>query len=201
MEEKNLEFDNFARLVIDILEEVDIEYLIGGSVAVWAWGEPRTTGDLDVVLRLSPDKIMPLSQSLKRRNMLVPPDIIIDLLIQPGDLPVNAIHLDTGYKAEMFLLKAGDAYREVTLSRRKQVDLGPPIGTVYVHSPEDLILNKMIYYGLHEQTKHIRDIASIFLHSTDKLDLDYINSWAGQLNITDVWHKVLERINEYASTH
>ena len=195
MEKKELEFPNFARLVIDANEEIDIEYLIGGAVAVWAWGDLRTTSDLDVVINLPGDRIIPLSKELKKRDMLVPPDIIIDLLIQPeGDLPVNAIHLYTGHKAELFLLREGDAYRKVALSRRQRVDLGPPLGNVYVHSPEDLILNKVLYFGLSAQTKHIRDIGSIFINSSDKLDLDYINQWAIRLGISHVWHEVSQEI-------
>jgi hypothetical protein len=69
--------------------------------------------------------------------MLVPPDILLDLVLQPvGDLPVNAIHLDSGYKAELFLLREGDAFRSAALGRRQLVDLGPPLGEVFVHSPQ-----------------------------------------------------------------
>ena len=76
--------------------------------------------------------------------MLVPPDVLIDLLIQPeGDLPVNAIHLDAGYKAELFLLRSGDDFRLSALKRRQLVDLSPPLNQVYVHAPDDLILNKV----------------------------------------------------------
>ena len=78
------------------------------------------------------------------------------------DLPINAIHRTSGYKAEMFLLKPGDALRESGLQRRRLVDLGPALGEVYVHSPEDLILNKLRFYRISQQTKHVRDI-SLFL--------------------------------------
>ena len=35
------------------------------------------------------------------------------------------------------------------------------IGEVYIHSPEDLILYKLIYFGLSQQSKYSRDIAAI----------------------------------------
>ena len=41
MAEERLSFVAFARLVLDALEASEITYLIGGAVAVWAWGEPR----------------------------------------------------------------------------------------------------------------------------------------------------------------
>jgi hypothetical protein len=60
-----------------------------------------------------------------------------------GDLPLNALHLHSTNKAEMFLLREGDEYRRISLSRRRLVDMGEPLGKVYVHSPEDLIINKV----------------------------------------------------------
>ena len=103
MAEERLSFVAFARLVLDALEASEITYLIGGAVAVWAWGEPRSTQDFDLVIHLPGTHVRRLSQELERRRMLVPPDVLIDLLIQPeGDLPVNAIHLDAGYKPNCF---------------------------------------------------------------------------------------------------
>ena len=197
MQYNHLEFMEFARTVIDALDAAEIDYLIGGAVAVWAYGELRTTRDLDVVVNLPGTRIVQLSEELTKRKMLVPAEIIIDLLIQPeGDLPVNAIHLDTGYKAEIFLLRDGDVYRNMSLNRRRQVDFGPPLGNVYVHSPEDLILNKFHYFGLSQQAKHVNDIASIMVLADDQLDVGYINQWVERLNLSDTWIEMQERIHD-----
>lgn len=195
MAPEKVDFLSFARLVLDALDESGIEYLIGGAVALWAWGDPRSTQDFDLVIDLPGDRIVPLSQALAKRDMLVPPDIIIDLLLQPeGDLPINAIHLHSGHKAEFFLLRPGDAYRTLTLARRRLIDLGPPLGQVYVHAPEDLILNKIRYFAISEQTKHVRDIASIFVFLADELDLDYLNDWVTRLNLTEPWRQIQRQI-------
>ncbi len=43
-----------------------------------------------------------LSLELERRPMLVPVDIMLDLLIEDrADLPINAIHMATGYPASL----------------------------------------------------------------------------------------------------
>src|SRR5689334_2893428 len=96
-------FTDFVRLVLDAIEAAKVPYLIGGSVALWAWGEIRTTQDFDLVIELPVERIYNFSKELERRDMLVPPDIMVDLLIQPeGDLPINANHHKSGYKAEFF---------------------------------------------------------------------------------------------------
>jgi len=195
--EPSLSFNAFVREVLDALEAAHVTYLIGGAVALAAWGEARTTRDLDLVIDLSVESMGALSLELERRAMLVPVDIMLDLLIEDrADLPINAIRMVTGYKAEMFLLKPGDALREAGLQRRQLVDLGPALGQVYVHSPEDLILNKLRFFRISQQTKHVRDIASIVLYHAGALDRAYIERWVQTLNLTDEWQEIQHRVAE-----
>jgi len=195
--EASMSFGSFVRTVLDALEAANVRYLIGGAVALAAWGEPRTTRDLDLVIELPFESMASLSQELEKRDMLVPIDIMIDLTIEDrADLPINAIHMFTGYKAEFFLLKPGDVFRVSNLARRRLVDLGPPLGQVYVHAPEDLILNKLRYYGISQQPKHVRDIASIVLDLGKDLDVAYIDWWAEQLDLAETWREIQARIAE-----
>ena len=190
---------DFARLVIDALETSGVDYMLAGALAVAAWAEARSTQDVDLVVHIPFENIPLLSAELEKRDMLVPFDIILDLLLKSeGDLPVNAIHLYTGYKAELFLHRSGDTYRETALARRRLVDLGPPLGQVYVHAPEDLILNKLRYFGLSQQPKHIRDIISILLAIGDQLDMAYIEDWAARLGLTTLWGEVFDQALERA---
>ncbi len=186
----NMNFEEFTRLVLDTLEAVHLEYMIGDSVGLLAWGEPRTTRDFDLVINLPVEQIYAFSQELKKRNMLVPWAVILDLLLQPeGDLPINAIHLDTGFKAGFFLLRSDDPFRATALARRRLVDIGPPLGTVYVHAPEDLILYKLRYYQLSQQSKHMRDIASILEAIGQELDYPYIEHWINYFSLSSAWYK------------
>lgn len=191
MTNSQIGFLQFARIVLDALVAAKVDYLIGGSVALWAWGEARTTLDFDLVINLPAERIYPLSKELERHNMLVPLDVIVDLLIQQeGDVPINAIHMGTNYKAELFLLRPGDPLRQSAFARRRLVDLGPPIGNAYVHAPEDLILYKVRYYAISYQTKHIRDIASILEFSYDLIDFDYLEQWVKTLGLEAPWQAI-----------
>jgi len=195
METGFYDYAAFVKLVIAALEAAGVDYLIGGAVAVWAWGEPRATQDLDVVVDIPLEAVGRLSDELEERGMLVPADIIMDIILDDrSDLPINAIHAQSGYKAELFPIRPNDDLRQSALSRRVLIDLGPQLGKIYLHTPEDLILYKLWYYGQSRQTKHLRDITSIVLASGDELDTAYIESWSERKGTNTLWQEILARI-------
>lgn len=191
----DLDIDAFARLIVDALEAARVEYLLGGSVALWAWGEMRTTMDVDVVVDLPDYAIESFSSELMKRDMMVPPDIVRDIISETRiDLPINAIHPFSGYKADIYPVRPNNPLREVAFKRRVLVDLGGIVGKVYVHAPEDLILFKLQYYTISRQTKHARDIRSILI-SGHSLDMDYLTEWIKELGLSEVWQTISSREN------
>ncbi len=172
-------------------QKAGIDYMIGGSVAVWPWGEPRSTQDIDIVIHLGIEQINALSKELEKIDIFLPPDIIMENLYETRiDLPLNAIHGMSGYKAEMFLLREDDELRVAAFQRQVKVDFGTEIGDVFIHSPEDLIIYKMLYYSLSKQTKHIRDIGSIIKTRGDELDYEYIQKWVIKKQLTAIWQEI-----------
>jgi hypothetical protein len=164
---------------------------LGGSLALAAWGEPRSTLDVDLVINLPVDHMLRLSEELARRGIIAPPDLMLDLWLEHrGDVALVAYHPAAGFKAELFMLRPGDALRESALARRRHIDLEPPLGVLNLHSPEDLILYKLKYYDIGEQTKHVRDILGILLAHGPELDWDYLDHWVGQLQLAKVWQYI-----------
>jgi hypothetical protein len=195
MSEENLSYPGFVKLVLNALEAAGVDYLIVGAVAAWAWGEPRATQDLDLVVDIPLEAVGRLSKELEKRDMLVPAEIILDAIVEDRtDLPINAIHMYSGFKADLYPVRPGDELRQSAFQRRKRVDLGPGFGEVYLHSPEDLILYKLWYYSLSQQTKHLRDITAIVLTLGDELDYAYIQSWADRKGLISLWDDLLARI-------
>jgi len=191
-----LNFEDFIRLVLEALEAAGVEYLIGGAVAAWAWGEPRATLDLDLVVNIPLEAIGTLSSELKQRDMLVPEEIILDNILESrADLPINAIHMFSGYKADLYPVRDGDELRAVAFSRRRIIDLGEPLGEVYLHAPEDLIVYKLWYFSMGQQTKHLRDITSVVMALGDELDFDYVELWARKKGTLAIWEELLARIH------
>src|SRR5574339_199327 len=196
MKKKLLNIAGFLKLVIEALNAAKVEYLIGGAIAEWAWGEPRSTQDLDLVVKIPIKSVNKLSRELEKRDMLIPAEIILDTIVEDrADIPLNAIHMHSGLKADLYPVREGDELRKSAFQRREQVDYGPPIGKVYIHSPEDLILYKLIYFGLSQQSKHSRDIAAILKSKKNDLDLNYIEQWAVRLGLSSLWKEMLDNVS------
>ena len=196
MTKRTLDIAGFLKLVIEALEAAGIEYLIGGAIAEWAWGEPRATQDLDLVVKIPIKAINKLSKELEKRDMLIPAEIILDSILEErADIPINAIHMYSGLKADLYPMREGDKLRQSAFRRRQQVDYGPPIGKVYIHSPEDLILYKLIYFGLSQQSKHSRDIAAILKSKKNELDMEYIKQWVDRLGLSSLWKEMLDNVS------
>jgi hypothetical protein len=196
MKDSPLDITGFLKLMIEALEAAGVEYLIGGAIAEWAWGEPRATQDLDLVINLPIEAISRLSRELEKRDMLVPAEIILDTLIEDrADIPINAIHTYSGLKADLYPVRSGDELRQSAFQRRQHVDYGPPIGHVYIHSPEDLILYKLMYFGISQQPKHSRDIAAILRAKKNQVDFEYIEKWVTRLGLSPLWKEMQDSIS------
>ena len=195
MNDKLFGFENFVIQVIEALESAGIDYMIGGAVAAWAWGEPRGTLDLDLVVNIPLEAVNRLAQELEKRDMLVPADIMVENILETrADLPINAIHMYSGYKADLYPLREGDELRAAAFERRQKIDLGDPFGELFLHSAEDLIIYKLWYYSLSQQTKHLRDITSIVLTLGKALDYDIIKYWTDKKGLTTLWGDLLAKI-------
>ena len=137
-----------------------------------------------------------LSKELKKRDMLIPAEVILDSILEDrADIPINAIHMHSGLKADLYPVREGDELRQSAFQRREQVDYGPPIGKVYIHSPEDLIIYKLMYFGLSQQSKHSRDIAAILKSKKNELDLDYIERWVTRVGLESAWKEMLDSVS------
>jgi hypothetical protein len=201
LNESILKYEDFIKLILQALQAAGIEYLIGGAVAVWAWGEPRSTLDVDLVVNIPLESVGKLSHELAVRGFLVPAEIILEnILEERADLPINAIHMYSGYKADLYPLRAGDELRASAFARRQRIDLGDPLGEIYLHSPEDLIIYKLWYYSISQQTKHLWDITSIVLTLGDELDEGYLSYWMRKKGLTSLWEELLAKIRSKKST-
>lgn len=52
-------------IVVDVLEDLNIHYMVGGSLASSLHGIPRSTHDADIVLDIKMEHVAPFSRALQ----------------------------------------------------------------------------------------------------------------------------------------
>jgi hypothetical protein len=146
---------------------------------------------VDIIIQIKEEEADKLAAALAKRDMPLPAEIVRQRIKdRRGDVPLNAIHGSSGYKADLYLLREGDALRQEAFRRRTLVDLGPGLGELYLHTPEDLILNKLLFYSLSQQTQHVHDIASIIQVMGDQLDRAYLARWVAEKDLRSLWDAI-----------
>ena len=180
---------DLIRHLVKVLEELDIPYMIVGSLASGYYGEPRLTRDIDVVADLSYGHVPKLAEKFPADEFYFSPEAARHAIRTHGQF--NIIHPTSGNKIDVITVQ-DSLHAETEISRRQRVRILPD-QEGYAARAEDVIIAKMRAYSEGGIEKHLRDIAGIVKVSGEMIDRDYIEKWAARLGLTDVWHAILRR--------
>lgn len=171
--------------IAKILNHLKIPYLVTGGIAVFVWGRPRFTADIDIVIELKYENIAELKNALLafRKRGYIDSEAIKEAIRNKSEF--NFIDVESGVKVDFWITKESGQIFSEQLKRKVAKKIYNE--KVYFISPEDLILEKMIWYEkIGESSKHIEDVESIFKVSGKKLDKGYLKKKAARLGITDL---------------
>lgn len=180
------------RYALTALEALDIEHMLVGSMASMAYGEPRMTRDIDIVLNLAPEQVDSLCDTFPAPEFYVSRDAARDAVRRRSQF--NIIHPTSGNKLDL-IVSRDDAWGRGQLARRRTVALLPDLAASMA-APEDVILAKMAYYREGEHEKHLRDIASMLRISGEMIDRNYIRDWSARLDLLDIWQVISSKLGE-----
>ena len=181
---------DLLRHVIRALEETGVPYMLVGSLASGAYGEPRLTQDIDVVIDLHPSQVDALCEAFPESDFYVSRDAARQAVTRGGQF--NVIHPGSGNKID-FMIARKDAWGQAQMSGRQRT-LILPRTEGYTARPEVIILSKMQYYLEGGSEKHLRDITGIMKVSGDEVDRAYVELWARRLGVQDIWRAILGRL-------
>lgn len=187
-----MEQHELLRRVTAVLEQIKISHLLVGSYGSAAWGEPRFTRDIDIVVALTPDDVPALERAFPFPEYYLSTEAAQDAIRRGGQF--NVIHPTSGNKVD-FILARRDAWGRSQLARRRKVELEPGL-RAYVAAPEDVIISKMDYYREGGSEKHLRDITGILRVSGQEVDRAYVAKWARSLELDEIWQAILRRLGE-----
>ena len=187
-----MEQADLLRRVIGILEKLNIPYMVVGSVASSAYGEPRFTLDIDIVIEIRTDQVNAFCEAFPENEYYVSPEAAMDAVCRGSQFHV--IHSSSGGKVD-FMIAPKDMWGRTQFSRREMRAILPD-QQGYVARPEDIILSKMRYYQEGGSEKHLRDITGMLKVSGQEIDRAYVARWAEQLGVTEIWQAILRRLGE-----
>ncbi len=126
------------------LNRLGLAYMIVGSVASVAYGEIRTTNDVDFVLELTPRDAARLAVAFPISDFYCPPEEVLQ--IEAGRAHrghFNLIHHATGFKGDIYL-KSNDRLSEWAMKHRRLIRFeGEDLAFA---PPEYVILGKLQFY-------------------------------------------------------
>ncbi len=169
------------------LDQLRVEWLIGGSLASSVHGEPRATQDVDMVVALRPRHVKSLREALGRASYV---DVAEMRSAVRTPASFNANHFASTIKVDFFVA-GNDPFEAERLANRQRIEM--PGGVIHVDTAEHTLLRKLEWYrrGGEASERQWRDVQAIARIQGDRLDRDRLHLWADRLGVTDLLQRIL----------
>jgi hypothetical protein len=179
-------------VVIDVFEQLGVDYVIGGSLASARHGMARATMDSDLVADLRFDHIKPLVHQLEGA-FYVDENAVRNAIERYSSF--NLIHLETMFKVDVFIPKPRPFDHDQIMRGEKQIVATDPERTAKIATAEDTILAKLEWYRLGGEVseRQWRDVLSIISVQAERLDEVYLRQQADALGVVDLLERVFNR--------
>lgn len=187
-----MEPSDLLRLLVRELERLQLDYLVTGSMATIAYGEPRLTNDLDVVIALPMERVESFCTAFPEEDFYLSREAVRDAVVHRRQF--NIIHFASGLKVDVFI-PADNAFEHSRKQRGRTLAVKSDWEARFA-SPEDVILRKLQYFQEGGSEKHLRDIAGMFKIQGARLDIAYIAEWAESLGVSEIWRELLQQMND-----
>lgn len=177
--------------VTNKLSQTNIPYMIVGGVATITYGKPRTTHDIDLVVEIY-GKNIPELIGVFEGEYYISEEGIKDAILHKTMF--NVIHHESGIKIDFWILHRSD-YDLESFKRRRKIKIFEK--EVYITSPEDSIIKKLLWYKESDIDKHLDDALGVLEIQYNNMDFSYIEKWAQELNVEQGWKEIKEEAQKF----
>jgi hypothetical protein len=164
------------------LDQVGIDFMLTGSMAMNYYAQPRMTRDIDVVVALGSadvDRIV----NLFSRDYYVSREAVERSIAHESLF--NLIHNESVIKVDCIVRKRS-VYRLVEFDRRQRIAIQD--FNTWIVSKEDLILSKLSWAKDSHSELQLRDVKNLVSTGCDRA---YINRWTEELGVATLWQKIV----------
>jgi hypothetical protein len=182
-----LSAESILRLTAQTLADLNIPYMVTGSLASAFYGEPRSTQDLDIVLRAEEAELQELGEKLRDAGLYCAAEAISEAAELSGMF--NALDPTTGWKVDFIVLK-DRAFNRAAFEARSVEELsGVPLHLIRA---EDIVIAKLEWARLGGSERQLRDVVGVLMVQGAGLDRRHIERWVHELGVEDEWSHVLD---------
>ncbi len=178
--------------LIAALEHAGIEYMLTGSVVSSAYGAPRMTHDIDVVVAIHPQQVSEITKFFSEQSYSFDEIAAADAIARKDQFQL--LEFASGDKIDFWVLSEEEFHRE-TFSRKCRVSIAG-IET-WCATPEDLIVQKLSWAQWYESDKQFADALDVYETNARHLDMSHIQRWVKAIKIDDIWQKLLREAQPF----
>lgn len=170
-----------------VLDRLNVPFMLTGSLASSFLGEPRATHDIDMVVDLACAQVDSLLAEFPPPHYYVSREAAIEAVDRRGMF--NVVDTEEGDKVDFWLL-TDEAFDRSRFERRQRVQIEGV--SVDVSSPEDTILMKLRWSrDSGGSERQLRDAIGVYEVQHGALDRVYIEHWIQSLELTAQWQRLL----------
>ena len=177
----------FLRKLIELLNTAGISYMLSGSMCSSFHGHSRATNDVDIVIDPTKEQLLHFV-TLLGSDYYVNRGVALESL--KNNSMFNVIDIQAGWKAD-FIIRKERAYSKQEFSRKRCATV---MGmNLCILTPEDSVLSKLEWSKDRESQNQLNDAMGVLLVQWDRLDFDYLSTWAKKLEVENLLEQLLKK--------
>lgn len=171
--------ESLAIAVVEATEAAAVDFMVVGAIAAGAYGVPRSTKDVDLLVAVSVTG--GVATVIKSLSPIVQfePQVVFDTLTW-GRRHVGQSRSTPPFKVELFEVFE-DAFVQEEFRRRQQVFVPMLARQTWLPTPEDVIVQKL-RWGRSKDLDDARDVLAV--QGPETLDMAYIKAWCARHGTT-----------------
>jgi hypothetical protein len=158
--------------VIQVLQTLDVPYMIVGAFSSNAYGYPRATKDADIVVEYKDGILAAIGSSLGA-DFKLDPQVGFEVLT--GSIRHVLTYVPTKFEVELFRL-GKDPHDQERFARRRRLVLPVLQIEAVIPTAEDVVIQKLRW----QREKDIADVRTVMSIQAERLDWTYIHRWTDE---------------------
>ncbi len=171
-----------------VLNDNHIDYMVTGSIVSSLQGEPRATHDIDIVINIPKSSIPALIKAFPPPQYYLAENSVKEAIDHKSMF--NLLDTNEGDKIDFWIL-TDEPFDKSRFARKYEENV---FGfKMKISKPEDTILAKLRWAKLSGGSeKQFTDALRVYEVQFGILDLNYLQNWVNQLQVNELWNKLID---------